>query len=143
MILDTNAVSAILAADPRIEVLLGPSGRHHLPVPVIGEYQFEMLGSRRRRRLQAGFVRLESQSDVLPCDRETADWYAEIRHELRQKGRPIPENDLWIAALARQHTLEIVSQDPHFVRVDRVRRRQPSISASPIGLHIHGPSHLL
>lgn len=122
MILDTNAVSAILAADPLIDALLGPSIQHHLPVVVIAEYQYGMLGSRMRRRLEPGFRKLESQSIVLTCERETADWYAAIRHELRLKGRPIPESDLWIAALARQYSLEIVSRDPHFDQVDRVRR---------------------
>jgi tRNA(fMet)-specific endonuclease VapC len=122
VILDTNAVSAILAADPLIDTLLGPSIQHHLPVVVIAEYQYGMLGSRMRRRLEPGFRKLESQSVVLTCERETADWYAAIRHELRVKGRPIPESDLWIAALARQYSLEIVSRDPHFDQVDRIRR---------------------
>jgi tRNA(fMet)-specific endonuclease VapC len=122
VILDTNAVSAILGADPQIDTLLGPSIRHHLPVVVIAEYQYGMLGSGMRRSLQAGFRKLESQSIVLACERETADWYAMIRHELREKGRPIPESDLWIAALARQHALEIVSRDADFDHVDRIRR---------------------
>lgn len=122
MILDTNAVSAILSGDARIELLLSPFDRHHLPVVVIAEYQYGMIGSNLRRRLEAGFRLLESQSIVLDCERETADWYSAVRHELRVKGRPIPENDLWIAALARQHTLEIVSRDPHFDQVDGVRR---------------------
>jgi predicted nucleic acid-binding protein len=122
VILDTNAVSAILAADPQIASVLGPSVPHHLPVVVIGEYQFGILGSRYREMLTAGLQRLESQSLVLPCNRETADWYSAIRYELRQMGRPVPENDLWIAALARQHELEIVSRDPHFDSVDGVHR---------------------
>jgi predicted nucleic acid-binding protein len=122
LILDTNAVSAILAGDARIELLLSSFDRHHLPVVVIAEYQYGMVGSNLRRRLEAGFRLLESQSTVLNCERETADWYSTVRHELRVKGRPIPENDLWIAALARQHSLEIVSRDPHFDAVEGVRR---------------------
>jgi tRNA(fMet)-specific endonuclease VapC len=122
LILDTNAVSAILAGDARIELLLSPFDRHHLPVVVIAEYQYGMIGSNQRRRLEAGFRLLESQSTVLDCERETADWYSAVRHELRAQGQPIPENDLWIAALARQHSLEIVSRDPHFDVVHGVRR---------------------
>jgi predicted nucleic acid-binding protein len=122
VILDTNAVSAILAADPRIEAVLGPSIPQHLPVVVIAEYQFGILGSSRPTKLQAGLKRLESQSVVLTCDRATADYYASIRFELKRKGRPIPENDIWIAAIARQHSLDIASQDPHFDWVDGVRR---------------------
>ena len=122
MILDTNAVSAILAADPRIASLLGINKQHHLPVVVIAEYQFGILGSQHRKQLEAGFKLLESQSIVLRIDRQTADWYAEIRHDLRQRGCPIPPHDLWIAALARQHSLEVVSQDQHFDLVPKVLR---------------------
>ena len=122
MILDTNAVSAILAGEVPIQARLGPEERQHLPVVVIGEYRFGMLGSKRRKKLERAFEFLESQSIILICDRETADMYAAIRHGLRIRGRPIPENDLWIAALARQHSLEIVSQDPHFDHVAGIRR---------------------
>ena len=122
MILDTNAVSAILAGETLIHAKLPPGERQHLPVVVIGEYQFGMHGSNRRKKLEPAFDRLESNSIVLLCDRETADMYAAIRHGLKMRGRPIPENDLWIAALARQHSLEIVSQDPHFDRVEGIRR---------------------
>jgi tRNA(fMet)-specific endonuclease VapC len=122
VILDTNAVSAILAGDKLIQARLPPGERQHLPVVVIGEYQFGMLRSKRRKKMEAGFELLESQSIVLSSDRGTADMYAAIRHGLTLKGRPIPENDLWIAALARQHSLEIVSQDSHFDRVEGIRR---------------------
>ena len=121
MILDTNAVSALLVGDEQIGHILGGAERHHLPLPVIAEYRFGLLAAR-RRRLESLFRRLESESIVVFPDRETADWYAAIRYELKRKGRPIPENDLWIAALARQTSLEIVSRDPHFDWVDRVKR---------------------
>ena len=122
MILDTNAVSAILAGETPIQTQLRSEERQHLPVVVIGEYRFGMLGSKRRKKLERAFELLESQSIILLCDRETADLYAAIRHGLKLRGRPIPENDLWIAALARQHSLEIVSRDPHFDHVAGIRR---------------------
>ncbi len=55
-------------------------------------------------------------------DEETADTYAQVRAELRRAGRPIPENDVWIAALARQHGQEVVSRDGHFDSVEGLRR---------------------
>jgi predicted nucleic acid-binding protein len=122
MILDTNAVSALLAGDDKLGGILGSASRHHLPLPVIAEYQFGLLAVRRRRRLESLFRRLEAESIVLCPDRETADWYAAIRYELKQKGKPIPENDLWIAAMARQGSLAIVSRDPHFDAIPGVRR---------------------
>jgi predicted nucleic acid-binding protein len=122
VILDTNAVSALLDGDKQLGEILADADCHHLPLGVIAEYQFGLLASRRRRRLQSLFRRLEADSILLIPDRETADWYAAIRYDLKRHGTPIPANDVWIAALARQHTLEIVSQDPHFDHVDRVRR---------------------
>ena len=118
MILDTNAVSAILAGDPALERVLSVSDWHHLPVIVVGEYLFGLMGSRHRKRLQQLFGRLEAESIILYADRETADHYAAIRHELKKKGRPIPENDVWIASLARQYDLQIVSLDLH---LDHIR----------------------
>lgn len=122
MILDTNAVSALLAGDDELGRILGTARQHHLPLPVIAEYQYGLLAARRRRRLESLFRRLEAASIILCPDRETADWYASIRLDLKRQGRPIPENDLWIAALARQASLEIVSRDPHFDHVDGLRR---------------------
>lgn len=122
MILDTNAVSSLLAGDDRIGQILPQADGHHLPLVVVAEYQFGLLGLKKRSRLQSLFRRLEAGSILLCPDRDTVNWYAAIRLELKRTGRPIPENDLWIAALARQHTLEIVSQDPHFDSVQGIHR---------------------
>lgn len=122
MILDTNAVSALLEGDESLADVLEGVSQHHLPLMVIAEYQFGVNSSRIRKKLQSLLRRLEADSILLCPDRETADWYISIRYDLKELGTPIPENDLWIAALARQHTLEIVSKDPHFDRVDRLKR---------------------
>lgn len=54
---------------------------------------------------------------VLDCDEETAKRYGELRQELALRGRPIPENDLWIAATARRHGLPLATKDGHFREV--------------------------
>lgn len=61
-------------------------------------------------------------SRALSIDVETARYYGEIRHELRLDGRPIPQNDVWIAALALQHRLPVLSRDTHFDSVEGVER---------------------
>jgi predicted nucleic acid-binding protein len=60
---------------------------------------------------------------VLPIDLATTGHYAAVRDELRARGTPIPENDVWIAALARQHGLAVVSRDAHFDHVPQLVRR--------------------
>lgn len=59
-------------------------------------------------------------STVLPCDEMTGDYYGQIKHLLRVKGRPIPENDIWIAAMALQYGLTLVTRDAHFKEVDKL-----------------------
>ena len=59
---------------------------------------------------------------ILGVGFDTAFHYAEIRLELKRTGTPIPANDLWIAALCRQHDLPLMSRDRHFDRVLGIRR---------------------
>jgi tRNA(fMet)-specific endonuclease VapC len=122
MILDTNAVSALSFENADLVEALGVGPRHHLPVIVIGEYEFGLAGSTRNRELKSWFALLVSESVVLTVDRETATHYSAICATLKRKGTPIPTNDLWIAALAKQHDLPILSRDEHFDVVPDIRR---------------------
>lgn len=123
MILDTNAVSAVLEGDLALANLLAREVRHELPVIVIGEYRYGLARSRLKRRLVALLDELIRESTVLTVGLETAAAYATVREALRAKGTPIPENDIWISALAIEHGLDIVSRDTDFDRVAGVRRR--------------------
>lgn len=118
MILDTNAVSALFAGDVALEALLAAEPLHHLPVIVIGEYRFGIGRSARGAELDALLEQLVGESIVLAVDLQTTFHYAIVRENLRRAGRPIPENDVWIAALARQYQQRIVSRDQHFDAVD-------------------------
>jgi len=122
LILDTNAVSDLLSGSKQLGLLLAQASKHHLPLFVIAEYEYGLQSLPKPKRLRTLFRQLESDSIVLYPDRETANNYTQIRHELRKQGNPIPNHDLWIAALARQHTLEIISQDHHFDHVEQIRR---------------------
>ena len=55
---------------------------------------------------------------MLACDASTARFYGEIKNRLRAQARPIPENDVWIAAIALQHGLVLATRDEHFAAVD-------------------------
>jgi len=122
MILDTNAISALLDGDRKLSQVLDFRTRHHLPLVALAEYAYGLQSSKHGAKLQTVFRKLEADSTLLFPDRETANWYVTIRYNLKQCGKPIPEGDLWIAALAQQHDLEIVSRDEHFDVVEGVRR---------------------
>lgn len=122
MILDTNALSALLRGDKGLAGLLGKTSQLHLPVIVLGEYRFGLLSSRLRRSVEPLLKILENEAVILPVDSETVRPYAEVRDRLRRAGKPLPQNDTWIAALALQHELPIASLDKHFDAVAGVRR---------------------
>lgn len=122
MILDTVAMSELIDGNRALAKALDVAPRHHVPVVALGEYRYGLLRSRKRARLETALDRLVAKSDILTIDAETARTYAEIRLELRTQGTPIPLNDLWIAALARQHGLPVATQDAHFVNVKGLKR---------------------
>lgn len=65
--------------------------------------------------------KLASQAVILPCDAETSYWYGIVKDSLRKTGRPIPENDIWIAAIALQHDLTLATRDNHFQTVENLK----------------------
>ena len=122
MILDTNAVSAVADDDPAAVRLFSQAASIELPAIVLGEYRFGIAQSRRRKEYAKWLELLIAATRVLPVDQETTIQYAQIRSELKKAGKPIPSNDLWIAALCRQHRLPMMSQDTHFDAVASVKR---------------------
>lgn len=122
MILDTNALSAWAQGDAGVEAPLRSAERLVVPSVVLGEYYFGIRQSRHRLRYQYWLSRFLPLTEIATITSATADAYADIRLELRQRGSPIPPNDVWIAALARQHALPVLSNDSHFDAVDRIQR---------------------
>ncbi|HWB60018.1 MAG TPA: PIN domain-containing protein [Chthoniobacteraceae bacterium] len=102
--------------------LVSGKGKLYLPVVVLGEYRFGLLHSRERKKRESGLAAFISASEVLEIDAETVQPYAEIRSELKTSGKPMPSNDVWIAALARQYDLPVATRDAHFSHVSGLRR---------------------
>jgi tRNA(fMet)-specific endonuclease VapC len=84
---------------------------------VLGELFFGAQRSARSTENAARISEFAARGSVLACDSGTARHYGRIKSRLREVGRPIPENDIWIAATARQHGLTLVSRDAHFDEV--------------------------
>ena len=122
MILDTNAISDWCEANTRL-LRVRPKDRPiYLPVIVLGEYRFGIKAARDRAVREVWLDTVESSVVVLDVDTTTARFYGEVREELRKAKTPIPENDIWIAALVRQHEMPLLSQDAHFDNVPGLRR---------------------
>ena len=122
MILDTNAVSALAAQDKALTELVQAAPRITVTIISLGEYAFGISKSRHRAELEAWLDALLLKVDVLLLEQKTLPFYAEVRGRLKMAGTPIPANDCWIAALAQQHRLPIVSQDRHFDSVKGIQR---------------------
>jgi predicted nucleic acid-binding protein len=122
VIVDTNAISAFADGDQSVREKIAAGPGPYLPVIVLGEYQFGLLGSRDCERRLAWVKELALHWTVLEISVDTAATYAELRQALKERATPIPSNDVWIAALARQHNLSVLSADTHFDRVPGIRR---------------------
>ena len=120
--LDTNALSAWADADTALLQVLPKDRLWHLPVIVLGEFLFGIRRSRERAKLERWIEDVKATCALAIVDGDTAGHYADIREELRAAATPIPENDIWIAALCRQHNLIIASRDGHFDKVSGLRR---------------------
>ena len=122
MILDTNAVSALAAKDRAILEVIAGCPSLCLPFIAYAEFRYGLVGS---DRPEAGFRLLADLLANIPLllpDPDTLDEYADIKDHLKRTGCRIPDNDIWIAALARQHALPVLSRDHHFDHVPDLQR---------------------
>lgn len=123
-LLDTNIISALMKQEPQAADRARVEAAVALPSRAVGEILFGIQNAPRAPVLLAAIEPLLRHFAVMPCDRTTAEHYACIEAALRSKGRPIPENDIWIAAIAVQHNFVLVTRDAHFGAVDQLRLEQ-------------------
>jgi tRNA(fMet)-specific endonuclease VapC len=117
LIFDTTALSAFVDGNAALRRKIDEETDLALPTIVLGEYLFGIRQSRYRTRYENWLRAHLSIFAVLSIGMTTASRYAEIRSELRSAGQPIPSNDVWIAALTREHGFRLVSRDRHFAAV--------------------------
>ncbi len=116
-LLDTNVVIALFAQNDAVQTKLRSADQTYVPTVVVGELYY---GARKSANPEPNIARIDefaASVTVLGTDLDTAKRYGEIKATLQTKGRPIPENDLWIAATCRQHDLILATRDEHFQEV--------------------------
>lgn len=117
-LLDTNAAIAHRKGDPALIKIIEDADAIFVSSITLGELYFGAYKSGRVEANLADTEQLALSGAVIICDVGTARIYGLTRHQLRLKGRPIPENDVWIAAVALQHNLTLLTRDVHFKEVD-------------------------
>jgi tRNA(fMet)-specific endonuclease VapC len=120
-LLDTNIVIALFDGDAHIIERINQSEEVYIPVFVLGELFYGAYKSTKQIQNLKQIEEFQNQLEILECDKLTAKYYGEIKNDLRKKGKPIPENDIWISALAAQHQLTVVTRDKHFENVDMIK----------------------
>jgi tRNA(fMet)-specific endonuclease VapC len=119
-LLDTNIVIAIFAQEKTVLQRLAEADQVFVSSIVLGELYYGAQKSGRRAENITRVDEFAASNAVLDCTTRTANIYGEVKNRLRAKGRPLPENDIWIASLAIQYGLTLVTRDSHFTDVDNL-----------------------
>lgn len=119
-LLDTNIIIAILNRDYSVTRQITPDMNVSVPCIALGEV---IAGAYRSAQVHQNLQAIKSLSrtiPVLPCNVGTAEAYGSIYAYLKKKGRPIPENDIWIAAIAHQRGFTLITRDSDFKHIEHL-----------------------
>lgn len=122
--LDTNRLTDLFRGDAELGAFLGGCDEVGIPFVVLAEMKAGFLGGTRsaaNERLLASFLVRETVVVLYP-DRETTEQYARLFIQLKRAGTPVPDNDLWIAALCLEHDLALITRDQHFDKIPQLRQ---------------------
>ncbi len=120
-LLDTNIIIAIFADEVAVKNSLAQAFEVLIPSIALGELCYGATKSGRSKENLERIDEFIANNTVLRCDAQTARHYGEIKNKLRLKGRPLPENDIWIAALSLQYNLILVTRDAHFQEIENLQ----------------------
>jgi tRNA(fMet)-specific endonuclease VapC len=96
----------------------------YIPAIVLGELYYGANKSNQTDKRKIEIEELEKNVTVLNVSQTTAHIYGEIKNILRGLGKPIPENDIWIAAIAKEYDLILITRDKHFNHIKSIRIQQ-------------------
>ena len=116
--LDTSVAICYLNGDAAVVQHLLALPNVVLPLTVVGELLFSAANSARATKNLPRYLAFINACSVVPMRQEAAIAYYQVRLSLKQKGKPIPENDIWIAAQCVETQWTLVTNDAHFGNVD-------------------------
>ena len=119
--LDSSMAIRYLNGDPDVVARVTALPIIVLPLTVVSELLFVSENYARPLTNLSRYLQFINACTVVSMGRETARLYSQTRIALKRKGRPIPENDIWIAAIAQQYDLTLVSRDRHFQEIENLK----------------------
>lgn len=117
-LLDTNILIGFFGHDEAITAQIKTAQEILIPSIVIGELYYGAFNSQRKKENVEKIDTFQNKVPIISCDQSTAKFYGQIKAQLKSKGTPIPENDIWVAALSFQHQITLVSRDAHFTKIE-------------------------
>ena len=143
-LLDTNIIIALLEGDEAVLSNLDRAREVFVSAIALGELFFGAAKSGRPAENIAKMERFALGRAIVVCDLEVAREYGGLKQRLKEKGRPIPENDMWIAASARKHGMILVTRDVHLPQM-RIRNRTANalIEWTPARTNKSGESQMI
>ena len=120
--LDTNRLTDLFQGDAELAEFLATCDEVWIPLIVLAEIKAGFYGGTQQHRnevLLRKFMAKPTVGMLLP-GRETAEQYARLFVQLKRAGTPAPDNDLWIAALALENDLALITRDRHFDNIPQL-----------------------
>jgi tRNA(fMet)-specific endonuclease VapC len=121
---DTNIVIGFLKNEKEIVEKTGSLEALTLPIITVGEMLYGAYYSKNSETNISYYRSFFDCCNILHVNDTTAQHYAEIKSILRKTGKLIPENDIWIAAIARENDLIIVTRDRHLIEIDFIKTEE-------------------
>lgn len=120
-LLDSNIIIDVFRGDAKAIDRMKGIEEVYVPAIVIGELYYGANRSNQVERRIAEVEQLQTKANVLEINTTTAQLYGKIKAQLFNQGNPIPENDIWIAAIATEHAMVLLTRDAHFERVEGIK----------------------
>ena len=122
--IDSNRYGDYCSGDASVVEVIRSTEEIFIPLIVVAELRAGFAHGTRREHNENILVRFMNSKRVrvVAPDEQTTHFYAQVYADLRRKGRPIPTNDIWIAAIAMQHDLVLYDRDRHFDQIPQLVR---------------------
>ena len=117
-LIDTNIIIKLLNGDPNAIDIFSSAKNIFIPVTVVGELFYGAYKSTRVKENFDIFDNFLANYPILSIDKDIAIVYGEIKSKLIKKGFKLPENDIWIAAIAKTNQYTLLTFDSHFSQIN-------------------------